>query len=101
MPNIPVFIVSCPGCAMKKQLSIDCLGRTTGCMRCGKEFIAEGADSHSAAIEDPVHYWINFTDHPEESGGVRPVYLNVVRDPADTYMYGYYTVLQCTVFHFS
>ena len=63
MPNIPVFIVSCPGCAMKKQLSIDYLGRTTGCMRCGKEFIAEGADSHSAAIEDPVHYWINFTDH--------------------------------------
>ena len=63
MPNIPVFIASCPGCAMKKQLNIDCLGRNTGCLRCGKKFIANGADSHSAAIEDPVHYWINFTAH--------------------------------------
>lgn len=63
MPNIPVFIASCPGCAMKKQLNIDCLGRNTGCLRCGKNFIANGADSHSAAIEDPVHYWINFTAH--------------------------------------
>ena len=63
MPNIPVFIASCPGCAMKKQLNIDCLGRNTGCLRCGKNFIANGADSHSAAIEDPVHYWSNFTAH--------------------------------------
>jgi len=63
MPNIPVFIASCPVCEMKKQLNIDCLGRSTGCLRCGKKFIAKGADSHSAAIDDPVHYWINFTDH--------------------------------------
>ncbi|MDE0938299.1 MAG: hypothetical protein OSA89_20525 [Mariniblastus sp.] len=63
MPNIPVFTVSCPGCALKKQLNIYCLGRNTGCLRCGKEFTANGADSHSAAIDDPVHYWINFTDH--------------------------------------
>jgi hypothetical protein len=63
MPNIPIFIVSCPVCATKKQLNIDCLGHSTGCLRCGKIFVANGADSHSAAIDDPVHYWINFTDH--------------------------------------
>ena len=63
MPNLPLFVTSCPACSRKCQLELRSLGRPTDCVFCGKSFQAEGPDSSSAALEDPLHYWINFTDH--------------------------------------
>ena len=63
MQELPFFVTACPSCSRKNQLEIRCLGRTTDCVYCGKEFRAKGTDSSSAALDDPLHYWINFTDH--------------------------------------
>jgi hypothetical protein len=63
MSRLPFFVASCPNCSTKKQLELSALGRQADCVACGKSFQAHGPDSTSAALEDPVHYWINFTDH--------------------------------------
>jgi len=63
MSKLPVFVTACPSCSRKSQLEIRWLGRRTDCVYCGKSFRAKGTDSSSAALDDPLHYWINFTDH--------------------------------------
>ena len=63
MARLPFFVASCPNCSMKKQVELTALGRHSDCLFCGKTFTAQGADSTSAALDDPLHYWINFTDH--------------------------------------
>lgn len=72
MPKLPFFVTSCPACSRKNQLEIRWLGQQTDCIACGKSFHAKGPDSSSAALEDPLHYWINFTEHsfpdPEQFG---------------------------------
>ncbi len=63
MTRLPFFVASCSNCSMKNQLELQSLGRIANCLGCGKSFRAEGPDSTSAALDDPLHYWINFTDH--------------------------------------
>lgn len=63
MTRLPFFVASCPNCSMKIQLELHSLGRHADCLGCGKSFKAQGPDSTSAALDDPLHYWINFTDH--------------------------------------
>lgn len=63
MTKLPFFVASCPSCSMKKQLELSFLGRQADCLSCGKSFQAVGPDSTSAALDDPVHYWIHYTDH--------------------------------------
>ena len=57
------FVAICPACSKRKQLEIQILGSMTGCQFCGKQFKANGLDSFSAALDDPLDYWIEFTDH--------------------------------------
>lgn len=63
MTSLPFFVASCPNCSAKKQLELRSLGRLAECFCCKKSFKAQGPDSTSAALDDPLHYWINFTDH--------------------------------------
>lgn len=63
MTRLPFFVASCPTCSMKKQIELSSLGRPAECVSCGNSFTAQGPDSTSAALDDPVHYWINFTEH--------------------------------------
>lgn len=63
MPKLPFFAAACPSCSKNNHLEIRWLGRRTKCNFCGKHFEAKGPDSSSAALDDPLHYWINFTDH--------------------------------------
>jgi len=57
------FVSICPGCSKRNQLDVQILGRTTACQFCGKQFKAIGLDSFSAALNDPLDYWIEFTEH--------------------------------------
>ena len=57
------FVAICPACSKRNQLEIQELGRKTGCQFCGKHFKAIGPDSFSAALNDPLDYWIEFTQH--------------------------------------
>jgi len=55
------------------QLELNRLGRLVNCQFCQSSFTATSPDSTSAALDDPLHYWINFTandltDSPEWDG---------------------------------
>ncbi len=63
MTSTLYFVRPCPTCGRRTQIALDFLGRQVGCQHCGREFLADGPDSESAAVDDPVNYWINFTDH--------------------------------------
>ena len=57
------FVAVCPACSRRNQFEINSLGCESVCLFCDKQFKAVGADSFSAALDDPLDYWIEFTDH--------------------------------------
>lgn len=57
------FVAVCPACAKRNQLEIQFLGTQAKCHFCSKKFKAIGLDSSSAALDDPLNYWIEFTAH--------------------------------------
>ena len=57
------FVAVCPACSKRNQFEISTLGSKSICQFCGKRFKAVSADSFSAALDDPLVYWIEFTDH--------------------------------------
>ncbi len=63
MNGTPFFNKPCPTCARMTQIKVSYLGRKVSCQHCGRNFVAADPDSQSAAIDDPVQYWINFTEH--------------------------------------
>lgn len=67
------FITICPGCKRRTQLQIRYLGKDINCQACEKQFLAISSDSFSAALDDPIDYWIRFTEaspnnSPDASG---------------------------------
>ena len=59
----PWFVAVCPGCSKRNQFEVTTLGQTCVCQFCEKHFKAISADSSSAALNDPLDYWIEFTAH--------------------------------------
>jgi len=59
----PWFVALCPACSKRNQFEVTTLGRTSNCQFCDKQFKAVCADSSSAALNDPLDYWIEFTAH--------------------------------------
>ncbi len=57
------YAQQCPSC--HKMLSIDVkhLGFTISCRYCRAKFTGQDTHRLSAAINDPINFWINFTDH--------------------------------------
>ena len=39
------------------------LGFEVSCHHCGHCYEARDGDQQSAAIDDPLHFWVNFTHH--------------------------------------
>lgn len=78
MPRLPFFTTVCPHCSRKNEIEITRLGRQAQCERCDVSFVAEDADGRSAALEDPIQYWIHFTEQgaseSEASHGDREIY---------------------------
>lgn len=69
------FVAVCPACSKRNQFQINILGCKSNCQFCDKRFKAVSADSFSAALYDPLDYWIEFTDHGligEENGTTAP-----------------------------
>jgi hypothetical protein len=63
MAKLPFFVSSCSCCHQKVEIPIIKLGRLINCQHCGESFVAQDPHSQSAAIDDPLQYWIRFTDH--------------------------------------
>jgi len=57
------FVASCDRCHRRIEKPISELGSSTVCESCGKTFRACDPNSQSAAVDDPLHYWIEYTDH--------------------------------------
>ena len=57
------FVGSCSRCHRATEIAIQKLGREIQCQHCGRTFTAMDPDSQSAALDDPMDYWIRFTDH--------------------------------------
>lgn len=56
------FVRPCPSCGRSSQIAIDYLGMEVRCRHCTRVFVASDVDSQSAALHDPVNYWLNFTE---------------------------------------
>ena len=63
MPLKPYYAQKCPACQKVSSFDVDLLGFEVNCNHCGYTYEARDRDQQSAAIEDPVNFWINFTQH--------------------------------------
>ncbi len=55
------FVKSCPACCRTVQIKLMYLGKQIRCVHCGREFTANDSHGESAALDDPVQYWLNYT----------------------------------------
>jgi len=64
------FVSRCPHCHIKTEVEVKWIGRDITCPHCHQAFVAHDPDNFSAALLDPMNYWIKYTDHswnqPEE-----------------------------------
>jgi hypothetical protein len=58
------------------MLSIDvkALGFSVVCRHCESEFTAKDDAQSSAAMDDPINFWINFTDHGSKTYESEPLH---------------------------
>ena len=56
-----VFSRPCPTCNRNTRILIQYLGKIVRCRHCGRESLATDPAAESAALDDPVSYWLNFT----------------------------------------
>lgn len=59
------FVKSCPACCRAVQIKLRYLGKQIRCVHCGREFTANDSHGESAALDDPVQYWLNYTTEVE------------------------------------
>lgn len=61
------FNSRCPHCGQQREVAVKMIGRKIHCDLCLREFRADDENSLSAAVNDPVQYWIHYTDHSRTS----------------------------------
>ncbi len=61
------FNKPCPACGRMSRVAISYLGKQVRCKHCGREFTAEDPHNESAAVHDPVSYWVNFTQKAQDN----------------------------------
>ena len=66
------FVRPCPSCGRSSQIAIEYLGMEVRCRHCMRVFVATDSDGESAAMNDPVNYWLNFTETATIETGEKP-----------------------------
>jgi len=56
------FSRPCPTCNRTTRILIRYLGMMVRCRHCGRVSEATDPDADSAGLDDPVSYWLNFTE---------------------------------------
>ena len=56
------FTRPCPTCNRSSRILLNYLGMKVRCRHCGRVYEATDPEAESAAMDDPVSYWLNFTD---------------------------------------
>lgn len=64
------FVVMCPGCRRRASVALANLGKNVSCLRCLTQFLAADPQARSAAEDDPMRYWAEFTDRGDCGGDV-------------------------------
>ena len=57
------FVRPCPSCGRTTQIRIEFLGLNVCCQHCLRQFPANDPESESAALNDPIQYWAEYTEH--------------------------------------
>lgn len=59
------FVVTCPGCQRRVSVALSNFSKRVSCLLCRTQFQAVDPQANSAAEEDPMRYWAEFTDRGE------------------------------------
>ena len=62
MTGFTYFVKPCPACGRSSRIAVAYLGMDVRCKHCSRVFLANDAQSQSEAMNDPINYWINFTE---------------------------------------
>ena len=62
MSGLNFFVRPCPACGRSSQIALDYLGKQVRCRHCSRVFLADDAQGKSESLNDPVSFWIRFTD---------------------------------------
>lgn len=60
----PLIVCLCGRCRRRNQVHVRYLGYDKRCRHCHNIFLVRDAAAESLAVEDPIRYWIEFTDLP-------------------------------------
>lgn len=66
MTGFTFFVKPCPACGRNSKIAVAYLGRQVRCRHCFRVFTASDSHGESESLNDPVEYWINFTDHDHD-----------------------------------
>lgn len=61
------YAQKCPSCQKMLSIDVETLGFRVVCRHCESEFTAKDHAQSSAAMEDPINFWVNFTDHSDKN----------------------------------
>lgn len=73
MPLKSYYAQKCPSCQKMLSIDVEMLGFSIVCCHCESEFTARDHAQSSAAMDDPMNFWVKFTDHhdnPDESNAL-------------------------------
>ena len=56
------FVVVCPSCRRRVSVALSNFSKRVSCLRCHSQFLAVDSNACSAAEDDPMRYWAEFTD---------------------------------------
>jgi len=65
------YAQKCPSCQKMLSIDVETLGFSVVCRHCESEFTARDNTQSSAAMDDPINFWVNFTDHGDKTEHLR------------------------------
>jgi len=68
------YAQKCPSCQKMLSIDVETLGFNVVCRHCESEFTAKDNAQSSAALDDPINFWVKFTDHGNKTGDSEPLH---------------------------
>jgi hypothetical protein len=75
------FVVVCPGCRRRVSVALANFSKRVSCLRCRTKFRAIDPQTSSAAEDDPMKYWAEFTDRVDSDESAKPSGRDLFRVP--------------------
>jgi hypothetical protein len=62
MSGFTFFVKPCPACGRNTRIALAYLGKQVRCRHCSRIYNAADPEAQSEALNDPVEFWMNFSD---------------------------------------